>query len=99
MMFIYPSVENIYFGSLQIYNSGSRCFSSERVTYYQQPPMQLDNIRDSVAVVHRFFVGEMELDGDAKVTADDDDRRYGKVEGEHGDDKREALVFHLSPGE
>lgn len=61
--------------------------------------MDLDNIEDSVVLVHRLFVGEIELDGDAKVAAGDDDRRYDQVEGEHGDDKgREALMFHLSPG-
>lgn len=61
--------------------------------------MELDNVGDSVAVVHRLFVGEIEVDGDSKVAGDDDDRRHDEVEGEHGDDEREALSFHLSPGE
>lgn len=38
--------------------------------------MDLDNIEDSVVLVHRLFVGEIELDGDAKVAAGDDDRGY-----------------------
>lgn len=60
--------------------------------------MELDNIGDSVAAVHRLFVGEIELDGNAKVAAGDDDRRHDEVEGEHRDDKGESLMFHLSPG-
>lgn len=67
-------------------------------TYYQQPPMELDDVRDALAALC-LSVGEVELEGDAKVAADDDGRRHGEVEGEHGDDKREALVFHLPPGE
>lgn len=60
--------------------------------------MELYNIGDSVAVVHRLFVGVIELDGDAKVAADDDDRRHDEVERDHGDHKREALMLHLVPG-
>lgn len=61
--------------------------------------MELDHIWDSVAVVHRLPVGKIELDGYAKVAAEDDDGRYGQVEEEHGDDKGEAVVFHISPGQ
>lgn len=61
--------------------------------------MELDNVGHSVAVVHRLFVGEVEVDGDAEVGAGDDDRRNGEVEGEQEDDEREALVLHLAPGE
>lgn len=59
--------------------------------------MELDNIGDSLAFVW-FSVGEIELEGNAKVAAKDDDCRHDEVEGEHGDDEREALVFHPSPG-
>lgn len=61
--------------------------------------MHLDDIGYSVAVVQGFLVGEIKVDGDTKVAADDDDTRQGEVEGEKGDDKRETLAFHLSPGE
>ncbi len=53
--------------------------------------MELDDVGDSVAVVHGLFVGEIEVDGNAKVAADDDDRWNGEIEGEHGDDEREVL--------
>lgn len=58
--------------------------------------MELENV--GVAVVRRLFVGEIEVDGDAKVAGDDDDRRHDKVQGKHGDDESETLVLHLSPG-
>lgn len=61
--------------------------------------MQLDDVGDSVAVAHRLLVGEVELDSNAEVAADDDHGGDGQVEGEHGDDEGEALVFHLRPGQ
>lgn len=61
--------------------------------------MQLNDIGDLAAVVHWLLVGDVELDSDAEVRADDDNRGEDEVEGEHGDDEREALVFHLPPGE
>lgn len=60
--------------------------------------MELDDNGDLVGV-KGLFIGEIEFDGDAKVAADDDDRRNGEVEGENGDDERESLVFHLAPGQ
>lgn len=60
--------------------------------------MELDDVGDSVAVVHRLFVGEIEFDGDAKVAAEDDDSGHDQVEEEQGDNKRESLIFHLAPG-
>lgn len=59
--------------------------------------MELDNVGDSVAV-HRLFVGEIEVDGDAKVAADDDYGGHCQVEEEHGHDEGEVLKFHLPPG-
>lgn len=61
--------------------------------------MELHYVRDLVPVVQRLLVRDVELDGDAEVAAEDDDGRYGEVEGEHGDDEGEALVLHLPPGE
>lgn len=61
--------------------------------------MEFDDVGDSFAVVHRLFVGKIQVDGDAKVAAHDDDGRHDEVEGEHGDHEREAFIFHLSPGE
>lgn len=60
--------------------------------------MELDDDRDLVGVTS-LFIGGIEFNGDAKVAADDDDRRHGKVEGENGDDERESLVFHVAPGQ
>ena len=59
--------------------------------------MQLDNILDLVGGVG-LSVDDVELDGDAKVAKKDDDGRQDEVGGEHGDDEREAVGFHLSPG-
>ena len=61
--------------------------------------MELDDVGHSVAVLQRPFVGEVEVDGDAEVAADDDGCWDDEVEGEHGDDERAALGFHLAPGE
>lgn len=61
--------------------------------------MEFDNVGDSVAVVHRLLVGEVELDGDAKVAAEDDDGGHDQVEEEYGDHEREGLVLHLPPGQ
>lgn len=44
-------------------------------------------------------MGKEEVYGDAKVAADDDNCRHGEVEGEHGDDERESLIFHFPPGQ
>lgn len=74
-------------------------YSSKGITYYQQPSMELDDVGHSVAVLQRPFVGEVQVDGDAEVAADDDGCGEDEVEGEHGDDEREALGFHLAPGE
>lgn len=61
--------------------------------------MELDDDGDLIAVIHRLFVGEIEFDGNAKVAADDDDCWHDEVEGENGDDERESLIFHLTPGQ
>lgn len=61
--------------------------------------MELYNDGDAVADIHRLSVGKVEVNSDAKVAADDDNCRHGEVEGEHGDDEREPLIFHLSPGQ
>lgn len=61
--------------------------------------MELDYVGDAVAIVHRLFVGEIEVDGYAEVAAEDDDGGHDQVEGEHGDDEGETLVFHLPPGQ
>lgn len=61
--------------------------------------MELDNDGDAVADIHRLFVGKVEVYSEAKVAADDDNCRQGKVEGENGDDERESLIFHLAPGQ
>lgn len=58
--------------------------------------MELDG--EAVAVI-RLFVGEVEVYSNAKVAADDDNSRHGKIEGEQGDDERVSLIFHLPPGQ
>lgn len=60
--------------------------------------MEFDDVGDVVAV-GRLLVGEVQLHGDAEVTADDDHAGQHQVEGEEGDDERGALVFHLPPGQ
>ena len=57
--------------------------------------MHLDNIGYLVAVL----VDVEELQDDAGVAEDDDRGGHDQVEGEHGDDKGEAFVLHLSPGQ
>lgn len=61
--------------------------------------MELDNDGDAVGVIHHLFVGKVEVYSDAKVAAEDDNCRHSKVEGEHGDDEGESLIFHLPPGQ
>lgn len=61
--------------------------------------MELDHSGDAVADVYHLGVGKVEVYGETKVAGDDDNCRQGKVEGEHGDDERESLIFHLPPGQ
>lgn len=61
--------------------------------------MELDDSGDAVAGIHHLFVGKVEVYRHAKVAGDDDKCRHGKVEGEHGNDERESLVFHLPPSQ
>lgn len=60
--------------------------------------MHLDNIGYSVAFAG-FLVGDIKVDGNTKVAAEDDDTRQGEVERENGNDERKTLAFHFSPGE
>lgn len=68
-----------------------------KATHYQQPAMHLDDMGDLVAVFDG-LIGQIELEGNAEVAANDDYRRHDQVKGEHGDDERETLLFHVSPG-
>ena len=60
--------------------------------------MHLDDVWDIFAVVEG-LVGNVQLQGNAKVATKDDEGGPQQVEGEDGDDEGEALFLHLSPGQ
>ena len=68
----------------------------KRETHDEQPAIHLDDVGDLPAAVP---VGAVELEADAEVAGDDDERGEDQVEAHFGDDEGEAVVHHPLPGQ
>ena len=71
----------------------------QKRTHYEQPLVQLDDVGDLKSPDAGVPVGEVELEADAGVAADDDEKGEHQVDDEHGDDEGEAVLLHPHPGQ
>ena len=68
-------------------------------THGEQPALYPDNVWDLKTRPAAVPVGAVELEADAEVAGDDDERGENQVEAHYGNDEGEAVVLHPLPGQ
>ena len=71
----------------------------KKQTHDEQPAVHLDNVWYLKTPLDAVPVGAVELETDAEVAGDYDERGEGQVEAHYGDDEGEAIDLHPPPGQ